>query len=107
MKRGDFGIVALAGDLGKPRPALIVQADLFDQTSTVIVLPVSGTLIDIPLLRITVEPTPTNGLLKPSQVMIDKMTLVKRDKIRSIIGHLDAPALLAVTRALAVFLAIA
>jgi mRNA interferase MazF len=107
MKRGDLVIVALAGDLGKPRPALVVQADAFDQTSTAVILPISGTLIDAPLIRITMDPTETNGLKTRSQVMVDKITLVRRDKANAVIGHLAAPEMLAVNRALAVFLAIA
>jgi mRNA interferase MazF len=99
--------VALQGDLGKPRPALIIQSDQFDQTGTVTVLPVSGTLVDAPLIRPTIEPTPVNGLQKRSQIMVDKAMTVKRDKIGSIIGHPEADAMLGVTRALAVFFAIA
>ncbi len=99
--------VALQGDLGKPRPALIIQSDQFDQTGTVTVLLVSGTLVEAPLIRTTIEPTPTNGLRKRSQIMVDKAMSVKRDKIGSIIGRLDAGAMLGVTRALVVFFAIA
>jgi mRNA interferase MazF len=107
VKRGDLVTVALQGDLGKPRLALIIQSDRFDQTGTVTVLPISGTLVDAPLIRTTIEPTPTNGLRKRSQVMVDKAASVKRDKIGAIIGHLEAEAMLGVTRALAVFFAIA
>ncbi len=107
MKRGDLVTVALQGDLGKPRPALIIQSDQFDQTGTVTVLLVSGTLVDAPLIRATIEPTPMNGLLKRSQIMVDKAMSVKREKIGSTIGRLDAETMLAVTRALAVFFAIA
>ena len=107
MKRGDLVTIAIPGDFGKPRPALIIQSDQFDQTGTVTVLLVSATLVDAPLIRTTVEPTPANGLRKPSQVMVDKAMSVKRDKIGSIIGRLDAEAMLAVTRALAVFFALA
>jgi len=107
VKRGDLVTVAHQGDLGKPRPALIIQSDQFDQTGTVTVLLVSGTLVDAPLIRTTIEPTPTNGLGKRSQIMVDKAMSVKRDKIGSTIGRLDAEAMLGVTRALAVFFAIA
>lgn len=107
MNRGDLVTIALSGDFGKPRPALVIQSDQFDQTSTVTVLLISGTLVDAPLIRTTIEPTPGNGLHKPSQVMVDKAMSVKRDKIGAIIGRLDPEAMLAVTRALAVFLAIA
>jgi mRNA interferase MazF len=30
MKRGDLVTIALPVDFGKPRPALIIQADLFE-----------------------------------------------------------------------------
>lgn len=107
MKRGDLVTIALPGDFGKPRPALIIQSDQFDQTGTVTVLLVSGTLVDAPLIRTTIEPTPGNGLRKPSQVMVDKAMSVKRDKIGTVIGQLDAETMLRVTRSLAVFFAIA
>ena len=107
MRRGDLVTIALPGDFGKPRPALVIQSDQFSETGTVTVLLVSGTLVDAPLIRTTVEPTSGNGLRKPSQVMVDKAMSVKRDKIGTIVGQLDPEAMLAVTRALAVFLGVA
>ncbi|WP_019904340.1 type II toxin-antitoxin system PemK/MazF family toxin [Methylobacterium sp. 77] len=107
MKRGDLVTIAMPGDFGKPRPALVIQSDVFHQTGTVTVLLISGTLVDAPLIRTTIEPTPANGLKKRSQVMVDKAMSVKREKIGGTIGHLDAETMLAVTRALAVFFAIA
>ena len=107
MKRGDLVTVALPGDFGKPRPALVIQSNQFDDTGTVTLLLVSSTLVDSPLIRTTIAPTPGNGLKRPSQVMVDKAMSVKRDRIGATIGHLDAEAMLAVTRALAVFFAVA
>ena len=107
MKRGDIVTIALTGDFGKPRPALVIQSDQFDQTGTVTVLLVSGTLVDAPFIRTTIEPTPGNGLRKRSQIMVDKAMSVKRERIGKTIGQLDAEVMLAVTRALAVFFAIA
>ena len=66
MRRGDLVTVALQGDQGKPRPALIVQADTFTDLSGVTVLPITGMLLDAPLLRVEVEPSAANGLTKPS-----------------------------------------
>ena len=51
MKRGDLVTVALSGDFGKPRPALVIQSDLFAALDTVTVLLVTGTIIDAPLIR--------------------------------------------------------
>jgi mRNA interferase MazF len=106
VKRGDVVTIALAGDFGKPRPALVIQSDRFEQTGTCTVLLISSTLIDAPLIRITIDPTPANGLKKRSQIMVDKAMSVKRSRIGDSIGRLDADILLAVTRSIAVFLAV-
>jgi mRNA interferase MazF len=107
MMRGDFVTIALQGDFGKPRPALVIQADQFSEHPSVTVLPVSSTLLAAPLLRITVNPGAENGLQKPSQVMIDKPMAVKRDKVGPAIGRIDADTMIEVERSLAVFLGIA
>jgi mRNA interferase MazF len=107
MKRGDLVTVALQGDLGKPRPALVIQSDLFDAHPSVTILPVTGELRSTPLFRIPVSPDESNGLTKPSQVMVDKPQSIAREKIGSVIGRLDDETMLAVNRALAVFLGFA
>ena len=99
--------IAMQGDFGKPRPALVIQADQFDEHATVTVLPVTSTLVAAPLFRITVQPSADNGLRKPSQVMADKAMTVKRDKIGPAFGRIDADALVEIERCLAVFLGIA
>ena len=66
MTRGDLVTVAMPGDFGEPRPAVVIQSDRFAETGTVTVLLMSGALVDAPLLRPTVQPTVTNGLRKPS-----------------------------------------
>jgi mRNA interferase MazF len=106
-RRGDLVTIALQGDFGKPRPALVIQADAFDATASVTVLPVTSTLVTAPLLRIGVAPSAGNGLHKPSQVMVDKAMTVRRDKIGPAIGRIDADALVEVERCLALFLGIA
>jgi mRNA interferase MazF len=107
MKRGDLVTVAMQGDFGKPRPALVIQADQFDEHPSVTVLPVSGTLVDAPLLRVTLQPSPENGLRKPSQVMVDKAMTAKRDKLGPTFGKIDLATLVEIERRLAVFLGIA
>ena len=106
MKRGDFVTIAMEGDFGKPRSALVVQADQFEALATVTVLPVTSTLVDAPLMRITVEPDARNGLSKPSQVMADKVVTVKRDKVGPAFGAASDELMVAVSRALTVFLGI-
>lgn len=107
MKRGDFVAVAPQGDFGKPRPALVIQADPFADHATVTVLLASSALVEAPLLRVTVAPDATNGLRQPSQIMVDKAMTVMGTKIGEAFGRLEADAMLEVERRLAVFLGIA
>ena len=107
MRRGDLVTVALQGDLGKPRPALVIQSDLFDTHPSITILPVTGELRSAPLFRIAVNPSELNGLAKPLQVMVDKPQSIAREKIGAVIGRLDDESMLAVNRALAVFLGFA
>lgn len=107
VRRGDLVPVALQGDHDKPRPALVIQAVQFVSTATVTVLLVSSTRVDAPFIRLDVAPNPENGLLKPSQIMVDKAMTVRRDKLAEPFGRLNDEIMLAVNRALMVFLGIA
>jgi mRNA interferase MazF len=108
VRRGDVVTVALRGDYGKPRPALVVQADLFNAThSSVTLLPLTSTVVDAPLFRMTIDPNRENGLTRVSQIMVDKIITVPRDKVGASIGRLEDDAMLRVGRALAVWLGIA
>ena len=107
MKRGDVVTVAVQGDYGKPRPALIVQSDLFNETHpSITLLPLTTTIIDAPLLRLTIDPGRANGLSRVSQVMVDKVLTLPREKIGRTIGRLDEDVMIRVTRALAMWLGI-
>lgn len=107
MRRGDLVTVAMQGDYGKPRPALVIQADQFAGIASVTVLLVTSTLVDAPLLRLTVEPFPENGLRRTSQVMIDKPMTIRTDRFGASFGRLDDAAMVRVNRSLALFLGLA
>ena len=107
MRHGDLVTVAMPGDFGKLRPALVIQSDHFAATVTVTVLLLSETLVEAPLIRLDVEPSPENGLRMRSQVMVDKAMTVKRDKFGEPFGRLDDGTMLAVNRALMLFLGFA
>lgn len=104
MKRGDLVAVAIQGDYGKPRPALVVQSDLFNEThASITVVPVTSTIVDTPLFRVTVEPSRENGLRTISQIMVDKVTTVRRQRLGQTIGRLEEDAMVRVSRALALW----
>lgn len=105
--RGDLITIAVQGDFGKPRPGLIIQTDAFGGLNSVTVLPITSTLIDAPLLRITLQPNNENGLQQASQVMIDKILTVKTEKVGAAIGRVNSELLIEIERCLAVFLGIA
>lgn len=105
MKRGDVVVVVAQGDMGKPRPGIIVQADeLGETTNSVLVCPMSSDLTEFHRLRPVVEPTASNGLRLRSQIMTDKINALRRDRIRQVVGSLDADASERLDRALLIVL---
>ncbi|KAA0593771.1 mRNA interferase MazF [Azospirillum lipoferum] len=107
MRRGDLVTVALQGDYGKPRPALVIQSDLFDGHPSVTILPITSELVEAPLFRLSVDPTPGNGLRKRSQVMVDKVQTIARDKTGEPFGRLEDDSMLAVNRAFLLWIGLA
>jgi mRNA interferase MazF len=106
-RRGD--IVTVAGGVysSKPRPAVILQDDLFIETDSVTVCPLTTTNVDAPLLRLAVATDATTGLDEASFIMIDKITTVRRSNVGERIGQLDAAKLLELERRILVFLGLA
>ena len=101
LRRGDIVTVAAPGDFGKPRPALVVQADNFSGHPTVTVCLLTSALHDAPLFRLDIAPTSENGLRVPSQIQIDKVLSIYHDKVGPSIGRLDERTLRRVDSALA------
>ncbi len=92
MRRGDVVVVAAAGDYGKPRPAVVVQTNAFPEAhASVIICPMTSDLVDAPDFRVTIEASDSNGLRHRSQVMTDKPTTVRRERVGKTIGRLDRP----------------
>jgi len=107
VRRGDLVIIALPGEYGKPRPALVIQSDLFNDHPSVTLLPVTSEIREAPLFRLAVQPSDENGLRKPSQIMVDMAQTVPREKVGAAFGRVDEAILVAVNRALALFLGLA
>jgi mRNA interferase MazF len=108
VRRGEVVTVAARGAYsGKPRPAVVVQLELFADLESVTVCLMSSELVEAPLLRIVVDPTPDNGLEQTCQIMIDKVVTVPVARIGQHVGTLDQDTLLSLDRSLALFLGIA
>lgn len=108
MNRGDVVTIAGGGSYaGKPRPAIIVQSDLFNEThASLTIVPLTSTRVDAPLFRIDLTLGGT-GLRRPSQAMVDKVTSVPRERIGGTLGALHAADLRAIDDALRLWIGLA
>ena len=102
LRRGTVVSVASAGVYsGKPRPAVVVQADRWLQAHPSVTLcPLTSTLIEAPLVRIALAPSPRNGLRKPSQLMVDKLFSVPIQALGAVVGQLEPQVLIELDLAL-------
>ena len=107
MRRGDVVVVAVPGDYGKPRPAVVVQTDAFPPAhASVVLCQMTSVLVDVSF-RVTIEAHPNNGLQLTSQIMADKPITLRREKVGHRIGSLDAAEMGRLNRALAFVLGLA
>ncbi|TCL91125.1 mRNA interferase MazF [Rhizobium sp. PP-WC-2G-219] len=89
LKRGNVVLAVFQGNLGKPRPAVILHADEYIENHvTLLVCAFTTHLADSPNYRPTIVPSPENGLDETSQIMVDKMTHINKTAIRDVIGFL-------------------
>ncbi len=105
INRGDIVIAILPGDYGKGRPALVVQSNVFNVThASIVVCPVTSHLVDAPLFRVQLQPSAGTGLRALSQVMVDKMMAIKRQRIAQVIGHVNGASMRRIDRSLQIWL---
>lgn len=107
VKRGDIVLVAHA-DLGKPRPAIVVQADEFNEHAlTLLVCPLTTDVTERLPLRPVVSADSSTGLRERSQIMTDKMLALRRERIRAVIGSVDVDTIERLDRSLLLLLGLA
>jgi len=107
VKRGDLITVALAGDYGTPRPAVVIQSDWLDETDSVLVCLLTTAIRDAPLYRLSIPPALQTGLREPSQIIVDKIMAVRRDRCGPVIGRIGDTERAALGRLLALVVGIA
>lgn len=109
MRRGEVVTIAdRSGQFtGKPRPAVIVQSDLFEAMPTVTVCPLTSVRAAAPLTRVPLEPSDTLPLARASWIMADKVTTVRRERVGPTIGQIPSDAMLRLDRSLMVFFGLA
>jgi mRNA interferase MazF len=93
---------------GKPRPAVVIQSNHLLPYPMVIVAPFTSE-IDArppPFTRITIDPSPVNGLRRVSQIMVDRILGMPASSLRPTEGRLEDDKLTDLTRLLALWLGI-
>ena len=100
MKRGDLVTIAMQGDWGKPRPALVVQSDALAELQSVVVCPLTSDASGFGAVRVVIQPNSTNGLRRTSYVMVDKPGTLPREKVGAVFGRASAAEMGEVDKAL-------
>ena len=105
LTRGEIWTSASGTDYGgKPRPVVIVQHEHFGFLNSVTFCGFTRDPTDMPLFRIVVEPTPSNGLEFRSRIMVDKILTAPKSKLGYRNGQLDERDIARLNQALALFL---
>jgi mRNA interferase MazF len=109
LKRGNVVIVAAGGGFGgKPRRAVVLQADQYDSLETVVLALFTSELSNLPSpLRPRFEPSEINGLVTLSELMLHVIITVRRERIGSAVGVLSAAEMARIDQALIAFLGLA
>jgi len=83
---------AVGSEPGKTRPVVIIQSDLLNQAGhrTVITCSISSlSAAGVSFIRISIDPSPVNGLLKKSYILCDQVRAIDVSRLRSKIGALE------------------
>jgi mRNA interferase MazF len=98
MARGDVVIVNLPVPADRPgheqvgyRPAIVVQTDDADANlPTTMVVPMTSNLSAMRFSHtFRVDPSPQNGLTKPSVLLVFQLRAIDRGRLGKTIGHLE------------------
>ncbi len=108
MNRGEIWTASGGGAcVGGPRPVVVVQDDRVADTGSVTICAFTTFIADAPLFRIDVAPNAQNGLDRPSQMMVDKLTTVPKARLHRRLGRLGDKDTVRLNRAILVFLGLA
>lgn len=104
IRHGDI-ILAVHADPGKPRPAVVVQADIFNENAgTILVCPLTSDITERMPLWPIVPAAADTGLRERSQIMTETMMALCVDRIRGVLGSIDATTAEQLDRALLIIL---
>jgi mRNA interferase MazF len=108
LTRGEIWTGASGSDsAGKPRPVVILQHEHFAVLDSVTICGFTRDPAELPLFRLLVEPSASNGLEFASRIMVDKILTIPRSKLGYRIGRLDSADIRRLNQAIAIFLGLA
>ncbi|TPG12406.1 type II toxin-antitoxin system PemK/MazF family toxin [Sphingomonas oligophenolica] len=92
IKRGDLVLAAGPGEFsGKPRPFVIVQSDSFNELhASFAMCPVTSTTNGAHLFRIAIDASIDTVLDRNSEIQIDKIQSLRRQRVVRVIGAVPA-----------------
>ena len=102
MKRGQLVLTVGRGDFStKPRPSLIIQSDLFNEHHpSFTVCPVTSVITGDAFYRIPLPSNAATGLRQDSEVEIDLVQAIRRERVSRVIGGVPDDLMTAVDDAL-------
>jgi mRNA interferase MazF len=104
IRRGNI-VLAVHADLGKPRPAVVVQADIFNESAgTILVCPLTSDITERMPLRPILQAAADTELRERSQIMTERMMALRVDRIRGVLGSIDTTTAEQLDRALLIIL---
>ena len=109
MRRGEIWTGAGRDYMAKPRPAVVLQSDVFPRGESVTVCPLTSDRrsAEAPLLRVPVAAGPQTGLDLDSWAMVDKITTVRTASLAKKLGQVQPRTMTALSKAAATFLGLA
>ena len=107
MNRGEIWTAAGGVYASKPRPVVVVEDDRFDETASIVVVPMTTHAVEAALTRVPIRADALSGIAQDSYAMVDKITTVRRTSLGVRAGRATAAQMVEVERALLVFLGIA
>jgi len=108
VKRGEVWTAAGgAAYAGKPRPYVVVQDDVYLETDSVVVCPLTTEQVVTTFLRPPIAPDPANGLDASSRAMVDKIGAIPRLRMGKRLGRISNEQMRAIEEAILTFLGMA
>ncbi|WP_150461402.1 type II toxin-antitoxin system PemK/MazF family toxin [Nesterenkonia ebinurensis] len=107
-RRGDVWTIGggPGGDSNKPRPAIIIRSDSFENPESITMIPLTTVPLESPT-RVHIGSDEATGIANDSYAMTDKIHTYKRSALGTYCGRLTAEQLVEVERALLLYLGIA